>query len=209
VERSGSSLARLPLLADLFPEARFVHMHRNGPDCALSMSRHPASRRSVLLAEAARLAGLPPSASLAELEPELARLPSQYAELLTGPRDPARLMAHPMPLPAFGERWSAMVRDGVTALRGLPAGSWLDLRYEDLLTGPAAELARLAGFLGVAAAPGWLAAGQRLSDPARAGAASAQLPPAELASLRAACEPGAEAIAAVAQRHPAPAGARA
>src|SRR5438105_13834625 len=44
VERSGASLPRIRRMRALFPEARFVHLHRDGPDCALSMSRHPSFR---------------------------------------------------------------------------------------------------------------------------------------------------------------------
>ena len=43
VERSASSLHLIPLLHAQFPAARFVHLYRDGPDCALSMSRHPRS----------------------------------------------------------------------------------------------------------------------------------------------------------------------
>lgn len=42
VERSGYSLHRVPLLRKAFPQARFVHLFRDGPDCALSMK--PAHR---------------------------------------------------------------------------------------------------------------------------------------------------------------------
>jgi len=44
VERSGGSLPVTGLLRRHFPDARFVHMCRDGPDCALSMSRFPPSR---------------------------------------------------------------------------------------------------------------------------------------------------------------------
>jgi hypothetical protein len=204
VERSGASLSVVPLLREHFPEARFIHMYRDGPDCALSMSRHPASRRAALISEAAQLAGLLETASLAEVEAALPRLPPEYSELLTGRRASGQLMARATPLTAFGRRWSALVCTGITALTGLAAGSLLSLRYEDLLTAPGVELTRLAGFLGVTAAPQWLAAASRLADPSRGGRAAATLSPAEFASLKAACEPGERAIAAA---EPRPAGA--
>jgi hypothetical protein len=202
VERSGSSLTDLPLLRERFPQARFVHMYRDGADCALSMSRHPASRHAALVAEAARLAGLPPMSPLAEVEAALPHLPPEYTELISGDRDDGKLMARPMPLAAFGDLWSEMVRASVAVLTAAPADSWCGLRYEDLLADPAAELTALAGFLGVPAAPRWLADAGRMTDPGRAGAA-ARLDPADFAALKAACEPGEQAIAAAGNRRPA------
>ena len=49
----------IPLLHVQFPVARFVHLHRDGPDCALSMSRHPAFRREILAIGAVRSVKLP------------------------------------------------------------------------------------------------------------------------------------------------------
>lgn len=51
VERSGYSLDAVPWLRDCFPEARFVHMYRDGPDCAVSMSRHPGYRLLAIMTD--------------------------------------------------------------------------------------------------------------------------------------------------------------
>jgi hypothetical protein len=88
-----------------------------------------------------------------------------------------------------------MIRAGVAALRQLPAGSWMQLRYEDLLRDPEASLTRLAAFVGVGAPRPWLDRASRLIDPARqAGTAAAELDPDTFAALRAACEPGTRAL---------------
>jgi len=44
VERSGSSLLYLSQLAGLFPDAKFVHLYRDGRECAYSMSRNAGYR---------------------------------------------------------------------------------------------------------------------------------------------------------------------
>ncbi len=44
VERSGGSVRGVSRLAQAFPDARFIHMIRDGRDCALSMSRQLAFR---------------------------------------------------------------------------------------------------------------------------------------------------------------------
>jgi hypothetical protein len=212
VERSGASLTLVRTLRRQFPEARFVHMHRDGPACAISMSRHPVFRLAGLTAEAARAAGLPESLPWQETEARLQqlreddRLPAGFAELIGWPFDAQRYMSYPVPVTFFGELWSWLVCQGAPALAELPAASWLSLRYEDLLAGPRAQLAMLADFIGIPPSEEWLAAaGQLISRPG--GAAGPPPAPAELAALRAACEPGTHAIAAAARR-PEPAGSR-
>jgi hypothetical protein len=191
IERSGGSLPLVTRLHELFPEARLVHLYRDGPDCALSMSTRPAARRRAVNAEAARVAGLPPDATWKQIQ---AAMPEQFKGLLTPPFDIQRLMTYPIPLTTFAHRWSTMICHGLTALRQLPPTSWTSLRYEDLLHDPATELTRLAAFTGIPALPGWLATATRLVDPARAGRAATTLSPTELAGLRHACQPGTDAL---------------
>ncbi len=44
VERSGSSLMYMSQLAGAFSDAKFVHLYRDGRECAYSFSRLPAAR---------------------------------------------------------------------------------------------------------------------------------------------------------------------
>ena len=200
VERSAASLGLIGSLHEHFGSARFVHLYRDGPDCALSMSRHPIFRRELLAAAAAHEAGLPATVTPGELA---AALPERYRGLVFPPYDAARLMAYPIGVPAFGRyRWSPMICAGVDALAKLPRDSWLPLRYEDLLQAPTASLTALATFIGIDAPRPWLAAASELIDPAKSGAAIAQLDPATLAALRTGCAPGERALATAAQTAP-------
>lgn len=200
VERSAASLNLIGALHRHYRTARFVHLYRDGPDCALSMSQHPVFRRELLAMAAAHEAGLPPGATPRELE---AALPERYRGLVFPPYDAARLMSCPIPVAAFGRyRWSPMICAGVGALAALPPASWLPLRYEDLLRDPAASLTALCAFIGVDAPRPWLAAARAMIDPSRSGAA-VRLDPAVLAALRAACEPGERALATPARGLPA------
>ena len=195
VERSAASLSLIGALHQQFPAARFIHLHRDGPDCALSMSRHPVFRRELLAIASAHEGRLPAGSTERELQ---AALPERFTGLVFPPFDAAKLMAYPIPVAAFGRyRWSPMICAGVDALSRLPAGSWLSVRYEDLLRDPAASLAAVCAFIGVDAPRSWLAAASGMTDPARSGAA-ARLPPATLAALQAACEPGTRALACAA-----------
>jgi hypothetical protein len=59
-----------------------------------------------------------------------------------------------------------------------------------------ASLTVLAQFNGIDVPRPWLAAARTMIDPAKNGAAAAQLDPATLAALRAACAPGERALTA-------------
>src|SRR5580692_11617417 len=48
VERTGGSASLMPMLRQQFPEARYVFLHRDGPDSSLSMSRNPLYRLAVM-----------------------------------------------------------------------------------------------------------------------------------------------------------------
>lgn len=193
VERSGSSLFHVPALRQQFPEARFILLHRDGPDCALSLSRHPAFRLAILRVLAARAAGIPESASPGELS----AAPEEFNGLLTAPFDGQRFMSYPIPVTGFAYMWSHVTHTGVSALRELPPDEWISVRYEDLIGDPRDPLTRIAGFLGVSAPPQWLDWACDFKRPERAGSAQAQLDPAELAALRDACAPGTDAFASI------------
>ncbi|MDP9794785.1 hypothetical protein J2S43_003297 [Catenuloplanes nepalensis] len=191
VERSAASLHLVPTLHAAFPDARIVHMHRDGPDCALSMSRH-AGFRMIALAQRAMQLGdvtLTPKLTSAHLE----AIPPDALSLLIPPMDAAAFMSYPIPLPVFGALWSSMIVDGVAALDMLPATATSTLRYEDLLHSPEATLTRLAATLGAPVDGDWLARSRALITPATTGR-SRTLPPAELAALEAACRPGMKAL---------------
>ncbi|MGW8380504.1 sulfotransferase [Streptomyces sp. ODS28] len=191
VERSGYSLHHVPLLRRMFPRARFVHLFRDGPDCALSMSRHPGYRMILLLREIAERCGAGRSpGALAQLTPEqVAALPPDLAGLLGERFDRALVMERPLAAERFGALWSELVAEGAGYLEELPQEIRTTLSYEELLGDPRGELSRLARFVGVEPLPGWLDAGERLLDSGRAGAAL-RLPAGELEALRESCAPG-------------------
>ncbi|WP_314174673.1 sulfotransferase [Streptomyces winkii] len=181
VERSGFSLASVPRLRSHFPEARFVHLYRDGPDCALSMSRHAGFRLLRTAAQAEEGSG----------DQELAaRLGTLMAD---DSFDLRAVLDRPVPVERFGELWSAMVTEGVGSLGEVPAPLRASLSYESLLDEPERELTALARHIGVDPRPDWLKAAGALLDGGRRGAALA-LPPDERARLSASCAPGMRAL---------------
>ncbi|MBO0802391.1 MAG: sulfotransferase [Nocardiopsaceae bacterium] len=193
-ERTAGSAMYASWLRRHFTDARFVHMYRDGPSCALSMSTHPAARPMALMEEAGLLdggeAGLAAAGRAAE---------SGLLELVQPPFDMRRIMDHPAPsLAAFGRLWSRMIQAAVEALSGLGGETLMTLRYDDLLGRPWEMLASLAEFLGVPPRPEWLAGARRMIDSARVNRVG-ELDESVLAKLRDACEPGTRALAGTTQ----------
>jgi hypothetical protein len=191
VERSGYSLRLVPALRQTFPQARFVHLYRDGPDCALSMSRHPGFRMIALLLEMCERVGVP---TIESLKPaHAAQLPPDLAVLLSKRYDPALVLDRPLPLSRFGRLWSDSVVAGVADLAAIPSQHRADLRFESLLADSEPELVRLAEFVGATVDPGWLARSVAVLDGTRQGGAW-QLPPGEREALVEACRPGMRAL---------------
>jgi hypothetical protein len=136
-ERSGGSLAYIDSLLSAWPRARYVHIYRNGVDCARSMAEHPYFRVRV----ARVMAG--------------AALPIE------------KCLDWHIPLDQFGAYWSAVVAHGLRALRTLPSEQVLHIRYEHLVADPRRELQRLQCFLEPnAEADAWVDAAAALVRPA-------------------------------------------
>ncbi|GIG92130.1 sulfotransferase family protein [Plantactinospora endophytica] len=191
VERSGTSLNYVHRLRAMFPEARFVHIFRNGPDCALSMSRHFGFRLMMLPRTAARVAGVPVPGLIKN---HLDRLPEDYQRFFRGDYSPELIMNADLPVRDFGEFWSSMIQHGVRELSGLDPADRLDLRYERMVAEPTAQFATLAAFLGVPADQPWLDRVGKLMDGSLTGSAQRLDPPVR-EELLLACAPGEEALA--------------
>jgi hypothetical protein len=198
VERSGASLILVPTFRQLFPDARFVFMYRDGVDCALSMSHHSHFRYQAIIAEALRVTGLSWATPLSDIE---AVAPEEFKGVLVPPFDTLRFKLFPIPLTTFGVSWAWQTRVGIAALSAAPLDTLIMLKYEKLLADPKAELTTLANFIGITARPDWLEAASTLIEPSRAGGATARLDPGTLAALNDACEPGTETIASLERRY--------
>ena len=165
VERGGGALAFLEDLIALYPDARFVHIHRDGHEAALSLRAHPFFRMAIAL-----LFGLFP----ADLDPAAA---TTY------------VIDNPPPLWAAGRFWCDQVLAGFRALPKLDRDQYLAVRFEDLIADPATVLEPVARFLELPPDDGFVnraAALVRGVPPAR----FPHLTPAEQEDLAAACRPG-------------------
>jgi len=135
IERSGASLPMVDVLARQFPEAGIVHLHRDGRECAMSMSRHDGFKLMAF-----------------RHQPGLTPPGMQRGGLI----DREVLRRAVVPPEVCGDVWSDLVATAVGRLAELPPDRVLAMSYEALTADPRGELRRLTAFIGVEPDPGWL-----------------------------------------------------
>ncbi|MGH9026905.1 MAG: sulfotransferase family protein [Acidimicrobiia bacterium] len=118
IERSGASIDYLADLVDCFPRARFVHIHRDGHEAALSMRAYPFFRLGMAV-----IFGLFPDTD----EETAVR----------------HVLETPPPVWVVGRYWSDQILHGFRALGSLDRDQYLEVRFEDLVTQPRPTLERI------------------------------------------------------------------
>lgn len=177
IERSGVSLEFMPILRRWYPQARFVHIHRDGPTTALAIR---AFRHFVLYGS---FFFDPPTED-------------EIRQALQGPIDPAndpilRRMLREVPsLAAFGTYWSWQIAVGCREFAALPPAQFLDVHYEDLVGDTAASLIRIAAFFGLPARADWIERAAALLDTEVTPDRLSSVATAERRALEVACLPG-------------------
>ena len=146
VERSGGVFVVIEPLCQTFPDARFVHLVRDGRDTALSMAQHLGFRMFLLETQIAQFIGVDPYES--PDRSKLTHLPAELHGFLPEKFQPEVFRNMPVSPLLCGQLWSQMVVQGLAVLGKLPAERVLTLRYEDFLSAPEVQLSRLADFLG-------------------------------------------------------------
>jgi hypothetical protein len=191
VERSGASLTFLPVLKDIYPDARFVHVYRDGRDVAMSTVNHSPTRLYAHAWKTAKRVGINPlKRPFLLAETPIVPMFEWAAVKLMGLE---KKLNTPLPPQETGAFWSDMVKIGLQNLADIPEERLMSLRYEDLVVNPQSELSRLISFMG----PGleddaWMAEASAL--PRYREPAWKQLPETEQAALNAACAEGLELL---------------
>jgi hypothetical protein len=181
IERSGSSIDYLGSLADAFPEARFLHLHRDGPEAALSMREHHAYRLPISLLYDVPLEDGRRVSQLGPLDLHAEPAPDDTVSRILASRPPAEF---------FGRYWGDQLVRGHAALPRIPAERWCELRFEDLVANPRAALETVRDFFALGPdRNAWIPRAAALvhgTPPPRL----QKLPPAEQQALAAACALG-------------------
>lgn len=191
VERSGASVIFAPPILRLFPDAKIVHLTRDGRETALSMARHGGLRmfmRAWVQFQRVGIDILRPPTLMGD-----SRLLYWLEKLGLWFINPEKAMSRPVSLDLAGRFWSAMVVAGLETIHRLPDHRLLTLRYEDLVRQPRTAMQDFADFMGQD--PGdarWLDTASGL--PKRQPPKWQALPPNDQASLSDACAPGMAAL---------------
>ena len=189
VERSGGSLLSVPRLRRLFPEARVVHVYRDGRDTALSMNQHPAFQMMLASMDKLQRMGLKPLENTAEAGPVGSLLALLFLRLV----NPRKMIRQAFDLTAYGGLWSQMILRGQKLLASLPPERVLTLRYEDVLQRPHEKLRELIEFIDPSLSnDAWLQEAARVPRPNPPKYLS--LDPETRRRLTEACAPGLQAL---------------
>ena len=180
IERSGSSVDYAGELVRVFDDARFVHLHRDGAEVALSMRAHHAYRLPISL--------------IYDVEIEPGKRVSQGPPLAlhdapTGDDTISRILQSQPDPAAFGRYFSDQIERGVSGLAGLPPERLRVISFERLLASPLEVVGEIADFFELPERPDWqarAAALVRAAPPNRA----VDLDAATRAALKEACSPG-------------------
>jgi Sulfotransferase family len=191
VERSGSSLRVVARLHQQFPNARFVHIVRDGRDCALSMSRHYGFRMVLIAFYLLEVLGCDPYDDKDRANVE--DLPDDLYSFLPEHFDAEAFRSYEIAPSLYGHYWSGELQQGLATLAQMPEESLLTLHFEDFLSDAERPLRDLISFINPAYVDeSWLHYAASLVRPVRS--AWQTLPQLEQKQLERACQVGFEAL---------------
>ena len=190
-ERSGGSLMLAAKLLHLFPDARVIHVYRDGRDTAMSMAHHHNFRVLVGAIKACRRVGIDGFRDFPL--PEGRRLDVWVQRLVFPLLDIRKLADETVTLADLGDFWSRLILLGQQVLGGLPPDRLLNLRFEEVQQSPRETLGRMIRFIDPSLEDeAWLDAVAKVPRPARSKFTT--LPPDEQRAVTDACAPGLAAL---------------
>ena len=193
VERSGGSLLVAPLVLRNFPEARVVHVYRDGRDTAISLSGHPAFRGLLAKARTIRRLGIDPVASM-PLVQRFNRLGYWLDNLSDRFIDIERLPYDEVTLADFGAFWSRLILIGHRTFGSFGPDRLLNVKFEEVQAHPERELKRLIRFISPELEDdGWLREAAAIPRPTTRSRFD-RLDAAQQAAVTEACRPGLELL---------------
>jgi len=187
IERSGGSFIIAATLLELFPEAKVIHVFRDGRDTALSMSQHHNFR--ILLAMLQKTNRLGIDVFQSWHEPQIGPQKLWLEKLLFPFLNTEQMKKQAFPLVEYGKLWSQMILSGCGILDTLPKDRLLSVKFEAVQENPRKELKELIRFINPELEnTEWLDEACLIPRPTRSKFSA--LPETERIALTQACEPG-------------------
>ena len=192
VERSGGSLVFAPRLLSEFPEARVVHVYRDGRDTTLSMCRHYPFRLYLATMKKLRPRVTDMEVLVGGIK-RWAKINPWLEFLLPVLVKPEKLPFDKLEISDFAAYWSAMIGLADDILGDLPSDRLLNLKFEDMQAEPEVQLRRLIRFIDPSLEDeAWIREASAI--PRRTPSKFAKLGAEEQAAITEACRPGLERL---------------
>lgn len=196
-ERSGASLLSASVLLRHFPEARVVHVYRDGRDVALSMSRHYLFRMIVASLMTLRLGPLDPL-QLLQHDRLWEQVMTRLTPAMSGFALKRRLPYERLDLTHFGAFWSRMIEQADRVLGQQPSDRVLNVKFEDVQVDPEGQIRRLIRFISTDLEDAdWVRMASSIPRPTKS--RFPELTVGEQRSLTESCRPGLELLGYCAQ----------
>tara|TARA_B110000503_G_C7113762_1_gene399350 strand:+ start:642 stop:1646 length:1005 start_codon:yes stop_codon:yes gene_type:complete len=178
IERTGDSIAYVDQLYETFPDAKYLHIQRHGPEVVLSMSQH------VYFSMVASLF----SKQLSREEIEQ----TEFASKPVSENDPIsqRMFSHPASLEEVADLWNYELLMGYKTFAKMDASQFREVRFEDIISKPAQTIEEIADFFDMPASPDWIDQAASKVDASIVSSSVTKLSEAAQASLEKACMPG-------------------
>lgn len=196
VERSGGSAKYVKKLLALYPDAKYVHLVRDGPECAASMARHHGFRMGVIQDRLEELLGYNPYHS-AKQATSAGELPDDLAELTPDNFRVDTYRRYAIPTHVFGRRWSEQTVNVVRELLDMDSSQALTVRYERLVDDPAETICRIYEHIGVDPAIRHVGISGAMRSRGRGKSYARRRDAGRRAHLEEVCEPGRRAVDSV------------
>lgn len=149
-EKTPSNMLRLPFIHALYPDCKIIHLYRDPRPVIASALRllesPPDLNRITSRAREAKPRDLPGLAALF-FRDAIARLFHRGKKTFWGPRPPGWKEWQGLPpVTMLSKQWCALIETAQHDLQQLPADSWIEIRYEDLLKDHAHIIPELLNF---------------------------------------------------------------
>lgn len=130
VERTGANLDFLHRWKKMWPNLKLIHIYRDGRNCAISMSKHPAFKQQIIRTDIDKTVTF---YNIVPLDPNSFTI--------------EEFRKKEIPLERYGELWNSIIVNGLDEIEEVPAEQCLHMSYESLVKNPDFQLRRLITFI--------------------------------------------------------------